>query len=78
MGEHVFDPSQDWPPNGAQVQALRYLATFLDTGAQPPGWYLSDGRYARPFDSMGLLLAQRWAAASAPAGAAGTEGEERG
>lgn len=60
MSGREFDPGSDFPPDGAEVKTFWGTATFRD--GDVVGWYLSDGRYARPFDSLGLMLAQRWAA----------------
>lgn len=60
MSLNGFDPGLDFPPDGAEVPTSEGVATFRD--GTMPGWRLSDGRFAYPFDSLGLLLAQRWAA----------------
>lgn len=55
-----FRPGVDFPPHGAQVRTLHFVATYRDDRALS-GWHLTDGRYARPFDALGHLLAQTWA-----------------
>lgn len=55
-----FDPGLDWPPDGALVVTAWGSATFCEEPIL--GWHFDDGRYARPFDSLGQLLARAWAA----------------
>lgn len=54
-----FNPAEDWPPVGASVHLNG--KTFVFEEGDAPGWWSADRqRYARPFDSVGQLLARKW------------------
>ena len=52
-----FDPTADYPPEGAQYAGFVFRAEFQSI----PHWVASSGEIAYPFSAAGQFLALAWA-----------------